>query len=102
MTRDDFRRRADLVRGIPLEVVMRSWGAVRDRRDKARWHTPRGPLSVTGTKFFNWHDRDGGGGAIDLVMHLGGCDARQAIEWLVDWLQQGPEAQQKRSSASLG
>ena len=61
---------------------MRSWGAVRDRRDKARWHTPRGPLSVTGTKFFNWHDRDGGGGAIDLVMHLGGCDARQAIEWL--------------------
>ena len=55
---------------------------MRDRRDKSRWRTPRGPLSVTGTKFFSWHDGHGGGGAIDLVMHLGGGDARQAIEWL--------------------
>lgn len=82
MTRDDFRRQADLVRAIPLEVVLTSWGAERDRQDKSRWHTPRGPLSVTGTKFFNWHDCQGGGGAIDLVMHLGGWDARQAIGWL--------------------
>lgn len=82
MTRDDFRRRADLVREIPLEVVLPSWGAVRDRCDKSRWQTPRGPLSVTGTKFFSWHHGHGGGGAIDLVMHLGGWDARQAIEWL--------------------
>ena len=82
MTRDDFRRQADLVRAIPLEVVLRSWDAVPDERDKSRWRTPRGPLSVTGTKFFSWHDRHGGGGAIDLVMHLGGWDARQAIEWL--------------------
>ena len=82
MTRDDFRRQADLVRAIPLEVVLTSWDAVRDRRDKSRWHTPRGPLSVTGTKFFNWHACHGGGGAIDLVMHLGGGDPRQAIEWL--------------------
>lgn len=82
MTRDDFRRQADLVRVIPLEVVLTSWGAVRDRRDKSRWHTPRGPLSVTGTKFFSWRGRRGGGGAIDLVMHLGGRDAKQAVEWL--------------------
>ena len=92
MTRDDFRpnnfrHRADLVREISLEVVLRSWGAVRDHRDKSRWQTCRGPLSITGTKFFNWHDRYGGGGAIDLVMHLGGCDARQAIDWL--WLHHG-------------
>ncbi len=82
MTRDDFRRRADLVREIPLEVVLRSWDAVPDQRDKSRWRTGRGPLSVTGTKFFNWHASQGGGGAIDLVMHLGGWDARQALEWL--------------------
>jgi hypothetical protein len=37
---------------------------------------------VTGAKFFNWHACQGGGGAIDLVMHLGGWDARGAIEWL--------------------
>ena len=82
MTRDDFPRRADLVREIPLEVVLPCWGAVRDPRDKSRWRTPRGSLSVTDTKFFNWHERHGGGGAIDLVMHLGGCDAREAIDWL--------------------
>ena len=82
MTRDDFRRRADLVRQIPLEVVLTSWDAVRDRCDKSRWQTPRGPLSVTGTKFFSWHHSQGGGGAIDLVMHLGGWDASQAIGWL--------------------
>jgi hypothetical protein len=37
---------------------------------------------VTGIKFFSWHDGHGGGGAIDLLMHLGGWDARQAIDWL--------------------
>ena len=86
MSRDDFRRRADVVRAIPLEVVLTSWGAVRDRRDQSRWHTRRGPLSVTGTQFFNWHTHQGGGGAIDLVMHLGGWDARPAIEWLASHL----------------
>lgn len=82
MTRDDFRRRAHLVREVPLEVVLSSWGAERDQRDKSQWRTQRGPLSVTGAKFFSWHDHQGGGGAIDLVMHLGGWDAGQAIEWL--------------------
>lgn len=82
MTRDDFRRRADLVREIPLEAVLRSWDAVRDERDKSRWQTQRGPLSVTRGKFFNWHASQGGGGAIDLVMHLSSCSVRQAIEWL--------------------
>ena len=82
MSHDDFQRRADCVRAIPLEVVLTSWNAVRDRSDKSRWHTPRGPLSVTGTKFYNWHTCQGGGGAIDLVMHLSGWDARQAIRWL--------------------
>jgi len=89
VTRDDFRRRADLVREIPLEVVLRSWGAVRDPRDKSRWQTRRGPLSVTGTKFFNWHASHGGGGAIDLVMHLAGWDARQAMDWL--WCHYGSQ-----------
>ena len=82
MTRDDFRRQADAVRAIPLEVVLTSWGAARDRHDKSQWRTPRGPLSVTDTKFFNWRACEGGGGAIDLVMHLGGWEATQAIGWL--------------------
>jgi hypothetical protein len=82
MSRDDFQRRADRVRAIPLEVVLTYWGAVRDRQDTSRWRTPRGPLSVTGAKFYDWHTHQGGGGAIDLVMHLGGWDAGPAIRWL--------------------
>ena len=62
--------------------MLTHWGAERDRRDRSQWRTERGPLSVTGAKFFNWHLHEGGGGAIDLVMHLGEMDYRTAVEWL--------------------
>jgi hypothetical protein len=57
-------------------------GAEQDRRDKAKWHTPQGVLSVTGTKFMNWNESAGGGGAIDLVIHLYGLNFLAALEWL--------------------
>jgi len=98
VTRDDFRRRADLVRDIPLEVVLRSWGAVRDPQDRARWWTERGSLSVTGPKFFSWHASRGGGGAIDLVMHLGDWDASRAVQWL--WHHHGGNQVADRSPAT--
>jgi hypothetical protein len=79
---DDFRRRAGAVRLIPLETVLTQWRAERDRRDASRWRTERGPLSITGCKFFNWYLNQGGGGAIDLVMHLGRWDVVAAVEWL--------------------
>jgi hypothetical protein len=86
VTRDDFRRGADAVRSIALETVLACWGAQRDRRDRSQWRTPCGPLTVTGPKFFNWHQERGGGGAIDLVMHLGDMDAPTAIRWLEQYL----------------
>lgn len=82
MNRRDLRRRADLVRGVPLETVLRLRGAVRDRRDQAKWDTEQGPLSVTGSRFMNWRRSQGGGGAIDLVMHLAGLDCGAAVQWL--------------------
>lgn len=79
-----FRDRADAVRSLPLELVLEEWGANRDRRDRHRWHTDRGVLSINETcvKFFNWQEQTGGGGAIDLVMHLGRMDVRAAVTWL--------------------
>jgi hypothetical protein len=67
-----------------LELVLQQWGANRDRSDRNRWHTDRGAISINGTnvKFFNWHEQTGGGGAIDLVMHLGRMDVRAAVAWL--------------------
>ena len=82
MTFDDLRRCADVVREIPLETVLIYRGAVRDRYDRAKWHTEQGPLSVSGAKFTNWHRSSGGGGAIDLVMHLTGMDFGATVAWL--------------------
>ncbi len=92
MARENFRRKADAARSLPLETVLTRWGAERDRHDRAQWHTERGPLSVTGAKFFNWHCHQGGGGAIDLVMHLGGMDASAAVKWLGQHLGTAPTA----------
>jgi hypothetical protein len=72
--------------------VLIRWGAERDRYDKYRWRTERGPLSVTGTKFFNWQLRQGGGGAIDLVMHLGEMEFPLALKWLERHLGSVPTA----------
>ena len=78
----DFRRRADAVRGIPLEHVLQQWGAVPDRCDKAKWHLGENSFSITGAKFTHWQRHAGGGGAIDLVMHVRGMDVRSAVAWL--------------------
>jgi hypothetical protein len=78
----DFRRRADAVRGIPLESILQQWGARRDRCDKAKWHLGQDSFSITGTKFTHWQRSVGGGGAIDLVMHVHGMDVRSAVAWL--------------------
>lgn len=78
----DIRYCAAVVREVPLETVLILRGAVRDRQDRSKWHTERGPVSITGPKFMNWHRGIGGGGAIDLVMHLAGVDFRAAVAWL--------------------
>ena len=99
MTWDDFRRRADAVRGIPLATVLRHWGAERDGRDRRQWRSARGPLSITGARFFNWHVHQGGGGAIDLVMHLGKMDAAAAVRWLEQHLGSAPTAASSNSAS---
>lgn len=82
MTYGEIRQRADGLRGIPLETVLPLTGAVRDRSDRAKWHTTQGVLSVNGTKFMNWQRGAGGGGAIDLLMHLQCLGFKDAVEWL--------------------
>ena len=102
MTGDDFRHRADAVRSIPLEVVLARWGGERDQRDRSSWHTVRGPLSVTGSKFFNWQRETGGGGAIDLVMHLSGWDVGATVQWLEQQLGSVPAAASSTTNSNPG
>jgi hypothetical protein len=82
MTFQEIRKRADRVRGIPLQDVFLLAGAKRDRYDKAKWHTAKGVISCTAAKFMNWSQDVGGGGAIDLVMHLKNLGFQAAVEWL--------------------
>jgi len=79
---DDMRQRLHQLRGIPLESVLAAIGAQRDHQDKAKWHTAKGAISITGMKFMNWNQVCGGGGAIDLAMHLNGLDFKAAVGWL--------------------
>jgi hypothetical protein len=72
----------ELLRALPLPAVLRLWGASPDPRDQHKWHTAQGVLSVNGAKFMNWNRGEGGGGAIDLVMHLKRCGFRDALGWL--------------------
>jgi hypothetical protein len=82
MTFQPMRDRANRLRGIPLEEVLRRAGAKRDRYDKAKWHTAQGVISCTAAKFMNWNQGVGGGGAIDLAMHLNNLGFNAAVEWL--------------------
>lgn len=70
------------MRTVPLAAVLDRSGAEPDRADPHKWHTAQGVLSVTGAQFINWRLGRGGGGAIDLVMHLHGLSFGQALEWL--------------------
>ena len=102
MPGDDFRRRADAVRSIQLDAVLARWGGERDQRDRSGWHTARGPLSVTGSKFFNWQRETGGGGAIDLVMHLSGWDVDASVQWLEQQLGCGPASASSTTNSNSG
>jgi hypothetical protein len=82
MTFQEIRNRADRVRAIPLQEVLLLVGAKRDHYDKAKWHTPKGAISCTAAKFMNWNQGVGGGGAIDLAMHLNDLGFKSAVEWL--------------------
>jgi hypothetical protein len=78
----NWRERAELLRALPLAMVLAALEAKRDPHDPAKWHTARGVLSVNGPKFINWNLDWGGGGAIDLVMHVRQVGFGQALQWL--------------------
>ncbi len=78
----NWRARADRLRTLPLPVVLQQLGAKPDPHDPAKWRTAQGSLTVTGPKFMNWNRGVGGGGAIDLVMHVRQVGFGQALAWL--------------------
>jgi hypothetical protein len=82
MTFGQRRELATRLRTLPLERVLPLCGGQPDPDDRRKWRTPAGTLSVTGAKFMNWTEGAGGGGAIDLVIHLRSLDFKGAVDWL--------------------
>lgn len=79
---ESIKQKIDFLRSIDLGQVLAVCGAGKDKFDKAKWHTEKGAISVSGPKFMNWSKGIGGGGAIDLAMHLKNFDFKTAVLWL--------------------
>jgi len=87
--RDAARRISDQVRDVPLDQVLDRWGLERDPADRKQWRAKPDDggagarrITVKGAKWFDHAADRGGGGAIDLVAHLGGMKPGDAIGWL--------------------
>lgn len=79
------------IRAVPLEAVLEGFGARRDPKDPRRnWKVADSRITVTAERFFDHHQEVGGGGALDLALHLMGRDfkhptandLRTAARWL--------------------
>lgn len=73
---------ADRVRELDLICVAASLGLKQDSHDKHKWKDGEHIISISGDKFMAWLADKGGGGAIDLVMHVQGVEFREAVQWL--------------------
>lgn len=75
---------ANKVRDIPLAQVAYELGLEPDPKDKYKWSNDHHIINITGSKFYDWKELRGGGGAIDLVMRVNDCNFKQALAWLND------------------
>ncbi len=82
MLKQDYKAIVAQVRQIDVRDTMCQLGGEQDHYDKAKWRIDGEHISINGEKFYN-HDRgQGGGGPIDLVMHVTGYDFKGAVTYL--------------------
>ncbi|MDE0280781.1 MAG: DUF3991 domain-containing protein [Gammaproteobacteria bacterium] len=70
------------LRDLPLHTVAAAVGYRRDPRDRTRWKKNGSVLGIDGTRFYDHLLQQGGGGAIDLVMHANRCQFSRAVAFL--------------------
>jgi hypothetical protein len=73
----------DPMRSLPLESVA---AALCLELVAASWRHEGHQIRINGTQFYDWNETQmkGGGGAIDLVMHVLRSDFKSAVAWLAD------------------
>jgi hypothetical protein len=81
-----WNQQAEQLRDLPLEDVAWQLGLHRDHNQSGKWRCQGHIINIDGSKFYDFHpsEQRGGGGAIDLVMHVNQCNYRQAMAWLYD------------------
>ncbi|MBW4513196.1 MAG: plasmid recombination protein [Scytonematopsis contorta HA4267-MV1] len=80
-----WQAQAHLLRDLPLEDVAYHLGLFPDPSINNRWVCEGHTVNIIGSRFYDFVGKQhGGGGAIDLVMHLLNCSFREAVVWLHD------------------
>ena len=87
--RSDFAGRVQKLRAIPIETLVSQLGLVQDGSDRQKWKIKIGQstagaitIDTNNQLFYDHLNLKGGKGAIDLVMHVRGCDFQEALDWL--------------------
>lgn len=76
-----LQKSTDILRDLPLDAVAEALSLIQDRVHQV-WRGPGFKISVTGQKWFDHEQGQGGGGAIDLVEHCMECDFKPAVAFL--------------------
>ena len=78
---DELRKRATELRNVDLEPILLKLDCSYIEKEKT-WRTPAGRINIEDRKFYNIDQKQGGGGAIDIVKHLLDADFNQSLAWL--------------------
>jgi hypothetical protein len=84
--KNQWLQQAALLRELALEDVAWQLGLDRDDNQPNSWKGHGHIINIDGSKFYDFapSSQKGGGGAIDLVMHVNNYDFKTAISWLHD------------------
>ncbi len=78
----DYKALVAQARQLDLRDTIQTLGGVQDRYDTHKWRVNGEHISINGERFYNHDRQQGGGGSIDLVMHVAGYSFKQAVAYL--------------------
>jgi len=78
----DYKALVAQARQLDLKDTIQTLGGVQDRYDTHKWQVNDEHISINGERFYNHDQQKGGGGSIDLVMHVTGYSFKQAVAYL--------------------
>jgi len=78
----DYTALVAQARQLDLRDTIQTLGGAQDRYDTHKWRVNDEHISINGERFYNHDQQKGGGGSIDLVMHVTGYSFTQAVAYL--------------------